>query len=918
MSFNVGKAVGYLELDTSAFKRGFKSALEDLRVFKDDTAKITDKLDGLGSAFTSVGSSLSKKVTIPIVGVGTAIVKTAADFESSMSQVKAITDASDKDFETLRQTAIDLGASTKFSSKEVADGMTEMAKAGWDSQQIIEGMSGVLDAAAASGEDLSSVSTIVADAITAFGMKASESTTVADLLTEAANDGTIGINDLGESLKYIAPVASTMGFSIKDVVTALSAMSKSGIKGSQAGTSLRTMMLRLADPTDKVAAAMEELGIDIADEHGNMYSLDKILEDMRGSFSGLTEEQKSYYASVLAGKETSSGLLSLMNMTQDEYDELSKTMKNSSGVADETARVMQDNLSNKIEQLGGACESLAITLGDLIIPALEDVVEKATKVVEWFTQLDTGTQQIIITIAAVAAAIGPVLTIIGNVIKMVSLMKKGIGLLNAVLIANPIVAVIATIAMLIAILVQVYNTNEDFRKSVNEVCTTVINAVSAFVSGLIEYFTVTVPNAISTVVSWFQSLGTDVGNLFTVIIPNAIIFLVNKIVELVSSIISTGAQVLTNISNVISSIVSFFASLPGKLQTHLTKAINNFVTWVSNLANKAKDVGTKVINKIVTFFSNLPGKLKIQLTNAFNNFKTWITNLTNKAKDVGTKVVDKIVTFFSNLPGKIADHLSKALGKLKDWGDDMASAASKKISTVSKNIVNGFNGLPKKITDIGKNLVQGLINGIQSKVEAVKKKVSSITSIVTKGFKKGFDEHSPSKITYEDGANLMYGLGNGISDKLSYVTSSVTEGVKEILAKILELIQSAENRADLLAFISTLSDTIVNSLNNQKTAYDQATESVQTYIAALKSLQTVQAMLATAKNLSFSNTLLENLNSDNSSSNSRTKLVDTTNKTKGSSGDGNTYIFNSPTAVNPVQAAKLLRQTSKQLAMGTN
>ena len=211
-----------------------------------------------------------------------------------MSEVKAISGATGKEFDALRNKAIELGASTAFSAGEVAEAMTEMAKAGWSSQQIIDGMGGVLDAAAASGEGLAIVSTIVADTVTGFGLAASDSSKIADLLTQAANSGTIGVTDLGESFKYIAPVAASMGLSVEDVTTAISAMSMAGIKGSQAGTSLRTMLTRMVKPTDAVADAMEELGLELANEDGS-FSENLILNgDFNyGNGEVITEEETS-------------------------------------------------------------------------------------------------------------------------------------------------------------------------------------------------------------------------------------------------------------------------------------------------------------------------------------------------------------------------------------------------------------------------------------------------------------------------------------------------------------------------------------------------------------------------------------------------------------------------------------------------
>ena len=226
MAVDAGSAVGYLDLDISGFLANLRTAQSEAdKTTSNMATKIGNNISGIGKSLTSVGTTLTKNVTVPLTAISVAGLKVATDFEKGMSEVKAISGATGDEFDALREKAIELGADTAFSAGEVAEAMVEMAKAGWDSQQIIDGMSGVLAAAAASGEGLASVSTIVADAITGFGLAASDSTKVADLLTQAANSGTIGISDLGESFKYIAPVAGAMGLSIEDVTTALSAMS---------------------------------------------------------------------------------------------------------------------------------------------------------------------------------------------------------------------------------------------------------------------------------------------------------------------------------------------------------------------------------------------------------------------------------------------------------------------------------------------------------------------------------------------------------------------------------------------------------------------------------------------------------------------------------------------------------------------
>lgn len=394
------------------------------------TKTALEKVSGaLGSAGGKLDSAANKvmPVSVAVGGIATAGLKVAADFESGMSQVQAITGATGDEFDALREKAVDLGASTAFSSNEVATAMAEMGKAGWDTQQIMDGMEGVLAAAAASGEGLGSVSTIVADAITGFKLEASDATKVADLLTQAANSGTIDINDLGESFKYVAPVAETMGFSIEDCTTALSAMSTAGIKGSQAGTSLRTAFLNMAKPTKPVAAAMDEIGLSITNAaDGSFKSMDEILSEMRKSMSGMTDEQKAQILATIAGEDAVAGLSAVLNMSQEEYDKLASSMDNSAGVAKKTASVMQDNLKSKIEQLGGALESLAIKLSETVIPWLTDFVENLTGMIDKFTEMPKGAQKMITALGGIVIAAGPTTKALGGVFNTLGTVSGGL------------------------------------------------------------------------------------------------------------------------------------------------------------------------------------------------------------------------------------------------------------------------------------------------------------------------------------------------------------------------------------------------------------------------------------------------------------------------------------------------------------
>lgn len=622
-------------------------ALEELEKQAAQSTVALQKISVTGAKFQEVGGKIEGvgksllPVTAAITGIGTVGIKVASDFEKAMSGVQAITGATGADFETLREKAIELGATTSFSAGEVAEAMTEMAKAGWTTTQIIEGMAGVLDATAASGESLGTVSTIVADAITGFGLKAKDSTRVEDLMTQAANSGTIGVADLGESYKYVAPLAQSMGLSIEDVTTALSAMSMAGIKGSQAGTSLRTVLANMAKPSKTVATAMEELGLSITNSDGSFKSLDQIVKIMRSEFSGLTEDQQAYYATALAGKEGMSGLISLLNLTQDEYDALSASMSNCSGIASETAAVMQDNLQSKVEQLGGSLESLAIKLSEYVIPYLTGLVEKITAAVEAFTNLSPGVQKAILVIAGVVAVAGPLLIVIGKVISavgtimtiipklagVINVVKTAFAALNVTILANPIVLIIAAIAALVAAFIYLWNTNEEFRQfwinlweNIKEVAIAAWNAIKEFL--------VAAWQAIS---STAQSIWNGIKDFFS---------------GIWEGIKDTASGILETIKGGFNKAVDFITGLASSAYTWGCDIISGIVDGIESCIDKVKNAVTNVAETIRSFLH-----FSVPDEGPLTDYESWMPDFMNglakgieKSRGMIAKAVDGVAS----------------------------------------------------------------------------------------------------------------------------------------------------------------------------------------------------------------------------------------------------------------------------------
>lgn len=359
---------GTLKFDTSVDSSGFQAGIDKIGKFASGALKATGAIIG--------------GVSTAVAGIGTAAVKTGADFESSMSNVAAISQASAKDMEALTEKAKEMGAKTKFSAKESADAFSYMAMAGWKTGDMLNGIEGIMNLAAASGEDLATTSDIVTDALTAFGLKASDASHFADILAQASSNSNTNVGMMGETFKYVAPVAGALGFSAEDCATAIGLMANSGIKASQAGTSLRSIITRMAKPTDDVQKAMSQLVISLTKSDGSMKSLNEIMLDLRKGFSGLTADQKAQMAATLGGQEAMSGLLAIVNSSDDDFNKLSSSINSCDGAAEKMAETMNDNLSGQITILKSGLEGLAISLYEEMETPLMGVVKQAQEMVQ--------------------------------------------------------------------------------------------------------------------------------------------------------------------------------------------------------------------------------------------------------------------------------------------------------------------------------------------------------------------------------------------------------------------------------------------------------------------------------------------------------------------------------------------------------
>ena len=714
MAVNMGTAIAYLELDTSKFSKGFVSAYNDLKVFGDKSATAEQKLNGLSSAFKTTGGLLSKNVTLPIVGVGAAAVKTATDFEAGMSEVKAISGATGSEFDALRDKAIEMGAKTKFSASDSADAFKYMAMAGWDASQMMDGIAGIMDLAAASGEDLATTSDIVTDALTAFGLQASDSAHFAGVLAQASSKSNTNVGLMGETFKYVAPVAGALGYSIEDTAVAIGLMANSGIKGSQAGTALRSTITRLAKPVGEAKDAVEELKISITNTDGTMKPLSQTMVELREKFAGLTEEQKAQYAAMLTGQEGMSGLLAIVNASDEDFQKLTDEINNANGAAEDMASVMMDNTAGAVEQLKGVLESAGILIGEKLTPYIRKLAEWITGLVEKFNSLSEEEQDQIVKFGLILAAIGPVLLILAKVISVVSTVVKAFKLFGTTmttvktsidlvkagytglatqmggipkLVAGistgfggmlaPIAAVIAIVTVLVGAFVTLWKTNEEFRDNMVGIWNSIKESINNFFDGVVERI---------------NALGFDFENIAEVI-KTVWFALCDVLAPVFEGAFNTIAIVLDGVFNQILSVMDIFIGLFTGNWEQLGEGVKGVVSGIvetfanlgSNILGVIGDIGAEILNKL-GFEKAAEG---------FQNFFDTLSDLFGQIPELLSSAIDTIVSFFTEtIPNAFNSAIEAVQGFVDNIIEFFTVTVPEAFSTfINETIPNAINSI---------------------------------------------------------------------------------------------------------------------------------------------------------------------------------------------------------------------------------
>lgn len=704
-----------LKATDSGFVKTFKDAQDAVKTFEKKSNSMTT---AVGKVMQGTGAAMTKYITTPLIGVGVAAAKVGGDFEAQMSRVKAISGATGDTFEQMKQQAIDLGAKTAFSAKESAAGMENLASAGFNAQEIMQAMPGLLDLAAVSGGDVAMASENAASALRQFGIDASDAGHVADVFARAAADTNAECNDMGYALKYAGTAAHTAGWSFESTAAAIGIMSNAGIKGEQAGTTLRGALTRLMNPTDAMYNKFQELGIAINNHDGSMKSLSEIIAELREKTKGLGDDQRNSALATIFGTNALSGMLALIDAGPEKLDSLTKSLQNSDGAADEMARTMQDNANSSIEQMMGALESAAIVIQKILAPFIRKVADAISGLVEKFVSAPESTQKLVVAIGLIVAAIGPLIFIIGSTIIWFTKLKVAIGELGTSIsifkklssamgvLTNPVFLVIAAVALLVVGFIYLWNTSEDFRN---------------FWIGLWEG----IKSAVSSAVEWIQNAWKSTGEWFT----NLWKSIKEGSDNVWATIQEAPGKAADWIKNKWTETKEFFSSIWDGIKETASSAWKGIVNILAPYVIAIKNV----FQPMIDFFTNLwtqigsiagsaweiiktavmgPILLLIDLiTGNFNQLKEdasmlW-TTLTTNIQNIITTFVDIVVGYYTSLKDTVINIWNVLTSTIKDVWNSFTTWIKETTNNIVNSIKQGWNNLKQGTIDLFNNMIQG-------------------------------------------------------------------------------------------------------------------------------------------------------------------------------------------------------------------
>ena len=769
-------------------------------------------LQNVGDKISGAGEKLLP-VTAGVTALGTAAVKTASDFDSAMSKVAAVSGATGDDLQALRDKAREMGSKTKFSASEAAEAMNYMAMAGWKTNDMLSGIDGIMNLAAASGEDLATTSDIVTDALTAFGLTAQDSGHFADVLAAASSNANRNVSMLGESFKYCAPIAGALGFSCEDTAEALGLMANAGIKSTQSGTSMRSIMTALSGNVKFCSAALGEMEIATSNSDGSMRSLSDILADCRVAFDQMSESEKASAAETLVGKNAMSGFLALMNAAPADIDKLSGAIANCDGTSLSMAETMQDNLAGQLTILKSQLEELAISFGEILMPVIRDIITKIQGFVDKLNALDPATKQTIIKIGLMAAALGPLLIVVGKTISSIGSMmtfiskiptmiagaKTAFSTLGAAIggISAPVVAVVAVIAVLIAAFVNLWNTNEDFKNGILSIWEQIKSTFERLTSGIVDRVNAlgfdfenfgelvkAIWNGLCEILApMFEGVFQNISNIFT-FVTDTILSVLDVFIGLFSG---NWEQCWNGIKGIFTGIWDFVVNQFSNILNVLRGVADVFLGWFGTSWNEVwtsiKDFFVGILDSICSAFQSVADFF----TNIWNAISTFFTTIATAIYTTAVMIFTSVYDFFAGILTGIYDFFSTIFNAIWTVISTVCTAIYDTISNIWNAIYSFISPLLEAFQYLFETIFQAIHIIISNVMDWISEKIQTIWNAVV-AFLTPLLEGM--KTFFETVWNAIYTMISTVLSTISSIISTVWTAISGFISSVMNTIHS--------------------------------------------------------------------------------------------------------------------------------
>lgn len=813
--FNV---IAKIQANVSDFQRGLASAKTSLESFQKQTGGTFERV---GKTMKSVGKSLTKGVTLPLLAVGAYATKTGAEFESAMSKVSALSGATGKDLSTLEKAAREMGRTTRYGSTEAANALSYMSLAGWDTQQMVKGLKPVLNLASAGQMDLAQASDIVTDMMSMFGLEAEQAGRATDVFAVAQANSNTTVSQLGEALKKSGSAAAAAGQSLEDTSAILGVLANNGIKGSEAGTALNAMFRDLQAAAVDGKVAIGDTSVAVYDANGNMRSMVDIIADVEKATEGMTQEQKHNALANIFQQRSLKGMNTLLNSGSGELKKLQGELNNSTGAAQTMADEMDNNLKGSFMKLKSAMEDIGIAISQMTSGPLKAIVDWAKDLALKFQELSPHAQQLIVVLGAVTAAIGPLLWIFGAIVQKIPFILKGFKLLGLAFgaITSPVGVVIAGITAIVGVLIYLWKTNEQFREAVISTWTIIKayaiqiwngikdgiqqawEALITYLQPAIQAVADFVKDVWGGLVSWwqehnemFRQAATNVWNAIkTVVIVSmkAIQFVMQYVWPLIEMIVRLAWDGIKNVIqgaiDVITGIIQFFAALLTGSWTELWEAVKQILKgavqflwglielWIVGkilTAIKAFMVAVKTVFStgwafIKNIFSTVLSWIGGHVNTVFSAISAKISSVMGAIKGVISSVLNAVKSIFSTVLNFIKSIVSTVFNAIRSTISSVLNAVRSNVSSILSSIKstfsNIFNSLRGIVTRAFSNVRSAVSSGMRSALNAVKSFFGSFASA---------------------GRNIVQNIANGIRNAIGLVTSAisnVTQAIRNFL-----------------------------------------------------------------------------------------------------------------------------------------